>query len=1330
MQRGVSIDQQPALSRQATSEVQRGAWSLGEAMASAQAAATPQSNAAQLAIAEQALELEECELVSQQLEWCREKRWTPDSRPRSMAARWKQEQQLAQAAPTVPRQKRLRVGAAQQYKPRVPAMTAVSSERRGQRGAATTARHVRAAKGCVEAPACSLEASGRVTSAAAAARIAAAARLRELVRETGKATAVAAAAAAAATVVATAAAAAAAAAMGVAGAAAAAAEAAAAAAGAATTRGTGLVSANIPDYVDSSGTECAPPCSSGVAWDGSLLIMRLARPEAGMVGECMVLHGLQRFSCLNGQVVRVLRAMAGSTRLQVLLRWEAQLRIVNVKASKMKPFIRTGWCPLHGDEWPGEAAPPPSIMWLSPSDFKCHTWQACADLFADMNPIIFPGREKERHVNIEATYYPLVRPRANLAAESTCNPHVSEQGDALLATLMPMECCPEPTEVIPLPEQPKWDFSRAFPMPWEVCRAKRKGEKLEPWKAVASWCSAYHCEWSKVVRGMQPGKRRHRFCYDKLPGGRQGLIIHDYIKPELQAWQWDHRPFYGSCEKYKNGRINAFDANALPCLPMQDTPAQRFSEWNLATMAADAEEMSFVDKNIIYELGIGFRSFSAAVRDNKVCLWPNYRGFFEFPDFVNTKSEEERTGFRIPKLFGSYQYPPTLCARLHPRNVASQRIPIPGSGGGWSVKQRQTVDAGAPREPGGPMNQAAEGRVRMQQVSPDDPSLLGIDLGLRRPDLPKDVYSFNEQCPLKDAEFNPPLRYGSVDAFARGLGVLESAGMRLGMFKMDMRAYYRFMVSQCREVHCAFQWVHCGRGFECDHNLQFGQAPNCGISTRVSQFLLTKIRYEMAKEKQRWRDEGLLEQLPADDQEKLRAWEQARWQAQQPVLDALMVQWMQDLWSALELTGDQQAMFAEWSKEAETGFLGVRSVAGQALHDQRGIWCADMESRVTPWNTEGCFIDDFYAGGFEWWVPTMIKIFNDVFEKYGIETADGRPDPYNNNKPTKCKFEVSFAAMEILGIVLMINIPGGMRRMAEARAALYAETGEAMVGSKYVPLEDFQSFVGRIVFASQALPKLRGAIAGLLGTMRQRWSTGERVRLGKAAWSMISLCCTVLHENSGMVLLPMTQPPGANNRPVVWVFSDSARDIEGADAGKFVGWGYYCWPEGCSAVFVRNGQWLRHEQEQLHITALELHCQSMALEQAQMPLELAQMAAGAAFGTDTSTEGADLILVIDNKGAELVSNRVRASSPALRVLVEQRMRRVGSRKNQRVFAQHAHRELSCEPDDLSKNELEALHAHLYERFHRRMDVIFMPPPTEAWRSLFAAQEAEGLLARA
>ena len=67
---------------------------------------------------------------------------------------------------------------------------------------------------------------------------------------------------------------------------------------------------------------------------------------------------------------------------------------------------------------------------------------------------------------------------------------------------------------------------------------------------------------------------------------------------------------------------------------------------------------------------IGFRSFSKAIHDNTICLFANHSGFWKYPDFVTEKSEEERSGFRIPKLYGSCPYPRVLLCRLHPRNVA------------------------------------------------------------------------------------------------------------------------------------------------------------------------------------------------------------------------------------------------------------------------------------------------------------------------------------------------------------------------------------------------------------------------------------------------------------------------------------------------------------------------------------------------------------------------------------------------------------------------------------------------------------------------------------
>ena len=50
-----------------------------------------------------------------------------------------------------------------------------------------------------------------------------------------------------------------------------------------------------------------------------------------------------------------------------------------------------------------------------------------------------------------------------------------------------------------------------------------------------------------------------------------------------------------------------------------------------------------------------------------------------------------------------------------------------------------------------------------------------------------DKLSFNDLCPLKDGKFVPPLRYSSVDVFAKGLGVLQAAGLPMGMAKFDLR---------------------------------------------------------------------------------------------------------------------------------------------------------------------------------------------------------------------------------------------------------------------------------------------------------------------------------------------------------------------------------------------------------------------------------------------------------------------------------------------------------------------------------------------------------------
>ena len=105
----------------------------------------------------------------------------------------------------------------------------------------------------------------------------------------------------------------------------------------------------------------------------------------------------------------------------------------------------------------------------------------------------------------------------------------------------------------------------------------------------------------------------------------------------------------------------------------------------------------------------------------------------------------------------------------------------------------------------------------------------------------EDKLSFNDAIPV-DGSLHPPLRYSNVRTFAEGLGVLKSSGMRVGAFCKDARAYYRFLTTCSREIHCGLQWVDNQVKCEMDSCCQFGMKTNCSASTRTSVFLLERIR--------------------------------------------------------------------------------------------------------------------------------------------------------------------------------------------------------------------------------------------------------------------------------------------------------------------------------------------------------------------------------------------------------------------------------------------------------------------------------------------------------
>ena len=457
---------------------------------------------------------------------------------------------------------------------------------------------------------------------------------------------------------------------------------------------------------------------------------------------------------------------------------------------------------------------------------------------------------------------------------------------------------------------------------------------------------------------------------------------------------------------------------------------------------------------------------------------------------------------------------------------------------------------------------------------------------------------------------------------------------------------------------------------------------NCQIATRVSQFILAKIEVELCKEQQRWRDEGELDKLPLEQQLLLKQWETDRTEAAQAQLLGMCEQWTSE------------------------------GLSADAVEARAEAWWADQVPGLTPWWTNGVFIDDFFGGCFAFFLPTMVRIFNEVFARYNVETADGRLDAFTG-KPTKNKFEMSFTSMEILGLVVHVNIPGGLRCLTPERAEAYAGAAKDMVGRRVVPRLEFHSLLGRIVFASQALYKLRGVIPALLGVMQQHWASKDVISLSKEAWAALAWAAAILVENDGMVLFPERGPPGVDDRRVTWIFTDAARNPD-APKTQFTGYGFWIWPEGSTNVYVGNGQWRTGEQE-MDSTSLEFFTANMALEMGEWLQELLWPGVGDPHG--------DFIMVNDNKSATDVTSFVRAKSPPLRVLLGQRAARRAEFPGQRIMPVHAFRELSEEADDLSKGEWEEMKRKINIRFGRQMGIVVMPPVPAHLRSSAAALAA-------
>lgn len=574
-----------------------------------------------------------------------------------------------------------------------------------------------------------------------------------------------------------------------------------------------------------------------------------------------------------------------------------------------------------------------------------------------------------------------------------------------------------------------------------------------------------------------------------------------------------------------------------------------------------------------------------------------------------------------------------------------------------------------------------------EQVSVEGVVKLRIthDPGFPRPEFgrkwaPGESIAWNDGVDLNDPDTHPAVQYGSVNEYSAALAVLRTANIPIGQTKTDVRGYFRGMTMAWDEVAYAMQWVDAG-GIRADWNLSFGQSPNPQISQRCSTFCEAKIMIEVDKAQARFKADG---RVPAEYAARLAAWEADR---------------------TAQRSAERAAQHREWTAAG----LDEAACAEKA---------ADLDRQQGPaarWCIGQLFVDDFFHGTWTFFIDTVAAVVSQVMADFKIEMADGRWDQ-RAGKHTKNKTETVYenAPMEVLGVIID---PGkGEKRLSEQRAEMYAALGESMLSKPVVNRPILQSWLGRMVFASMAIVGLRAVYLRLLSALRQGWSSRNAVSLSKRAWEAIKLAVDMVRDNQGSALWPMRREPGVEGRPVIWSWTDAARDTE-APPDQFVGYGVILYVEHTDTVYATRGRWTGREQAHLDITSLELAAEEFARERAIALAEELGLVDGAA---QAGSDGFDLIQVADNKGARAVANGMAPTSPALRVILEQRMARRARTPTNRVLAVWAHREALDAADAASKDDDVRMYAELQRQFGADVRVADAGQVPQGVRNLDAA----------
>ena len=383
----------------------------------------------------------------------------------------------------------------------------------------------------------------------------------------------------------------------------------------------------------------------------------------------------------------------------------------------------------------------------------------------------------------------------------------------------------EPTEI---PERPTWPPGIPLPMPGAGFTSTQ-----EKWDLSNQFFTEYFAE-AKLTMNT-PG---HRFNYNKVLGGQDGLIITEFLNTDfngvdLSLYQWDLRQFWASGGK-------------KPAVPLRMEHASLHCDWKLDDLDTDARAAGFTDLKLLQDLcSASFTAASSQHGVNTVILCCNYKGAWEHIAFAVGDAAKRREGFENPRLRGAWPGLPYAPARLHALSVATQES-VEGV-----IKNRTTRDPGGPHRPkeftGWFQPKCKGGHTITEEKVSKGASKRRIVTRVVETDI-----SWNAGVDLEDPIHHPKPRYATVDGHARNAGILRASGERVVQFKSDLCSFFNQLPLRTSDVPFNLQYIDPEIGVEESLRLEFGNSPNPAISQRVSLLILFLIEKNLQIEEEKW----------------------------------------------------------------------------------------------------------------------------------------------------------------------------------------------------------------------------------------------------------------------------------------------------------------------------------------------------------------------------------------------------------------------------------------------------------------------------------------------